>query len=246
MEFTKPQDILFFDIETVSQYGTFAQQSDRMKELWAVKANSFTRSFDTPMTEAEVAEFYEKKSAIFAEFGKIVCISVARFSVAEDKSLSLKVKSFAGHDEKQLLLDFVTMLNKRFTRDEDRICGHNIKEFDIPYLCRRMSVHKIPFPRILSLSGKKPWETSHIDTMQYWKFGDVKHYTSLNLLSAILGIDSPKDDIDGSKVGEVYWKENDLDRISEYCQKDAVTVAQLYLHFNHKPLLQKEQIEYFK
>ncbi|MEP7322427.1 MAG: ribonuclease H-like domain-containing protein [Saprospiraceae bacterium] len=246
MEFTRPQDILFFDIETVSSHAQFNELSDNMKALWKIKANAFTRSYDEPMSEENLSGFFEKKAAIFAEFGKVVCISVARFNVEEDKQLRLKVKSFAGDDEAVLLRDFAEMLNKRFNKDEHRICGHNIREFDIPYLCRRMSINKIPFPRILNMSGKKPWENAHIDTMQYWKFGDVKHYTSLNLLSAILGIDSPKDDIDGSKVGDVYWKEKDLPRISEYCQKDAITVAQLYLYFNHKPLLTKQQIEIFQ
>jgi 3'-5' exonuclease len=246
MEFTRPQDILFFDIETVSSFASYKELSDTMKGLWKIKANAFTRSYDEPMSEENISDFFEKKAAIFAEFGKVVCISVARFSSDEDKQLKLKVKSFASDDEALILKEFGEMLSKRFSKDEHRICGHNIREFDIPYLCRRMSVNKIPFPRILNLSGKKPWENAHIDTMQYWKFGDVKHYTSLNLLSAILGIDSPKDDIDGSKVGDVYWKEKDLPRISEYCQKDAITVAQLYLYFNHKPLLTKQQIEIFK
>lgn len=246
MEMTKPPDILFFDIETVSSQSDFDKLSPQMQELWKVKANIFTRSYDEPMKDEEVKEFFEKKAAIFAEFGKVICISVARFQVNPDLSLTLKVKSFAGHDEKQILTDFASMLDKRFNREEHRICGHNIKEFDIPYLCRRMSIHRIPFPRILNLSGKKPWENAHIDTMQYWKFGDVKHYTSLNLLAAILGIESPKDDIDGSKVGEVYYKEDDLPRIVQYCQKDTVTVAQLYLHFNHRALLTSSQIELFK
>lgn len=246
MEFTKPQDILFFDIETVSSKASFDQLPETMQALWQSKANAFTRSYDEPMSTEQIAGFYEKKAAIFAEFGKVVCISVARFSIEPDQSLTLKVKSFAGDDEKKLLEDFVHMLNKRFNRDEHRICGHNIKEFDIPYLCRRMAINRIPFPRLLNLSGKKPWENAHIDTMQYWKFGDIKHYTSLNLLTAILGIESPKDDIDGSKVGEVYWKDKDVARIAEYCQKDAVTVAQLYLYFNHRPLLEKGQIDYFK
>ncbi len=245
MEFTKPLDILFFDIETVSSHASYEELADNMKILWKTKANAFTRSFDEPMTESQVADFFEKKAAIFAEFGKVICISVGRFAMEKDQTLKLKVKSFAGDDEKRVLIEFGQMLDKRFSKDEHRICGHNIKEFDIPYLCRRMMIHQVPFPRILNLSGKKPWETAHIDTMQYWKFGDVKHYTSLNLLSAILGIESPKDDIDGSKVGEVYWKDKDLARIVEYCQKDAVTVAQLYLYFNHKPLLTKDQIEIF-
>ncbi len=245
MESTKPADILFFDIETVSSRATFSELSEDLKSLWRIKANAFTKSYDDPMSDEQVSDFFEKKAAIFAEFGKIVCISVARFAVDADHTLRLKVKSFAGDDEKKLLLEFAEMLDKRFYKEEHRICGHNIREFDIPYLCRRMAIHRIKFPRIINLSGKKPWENAHIDTMQYWKFGDVKHYTSLNLLSAILGIASPKDDIDGSKVGEVYWKENDLARIARYCEKDAITVAQLYLYFNHKPMLENEQIDIF-
>ena len=246
MESTRPQDILFFDIETVSSHADYSELPETMQGLWKIKANAFTRSYDEPMSGAQVSEFFEKKAAIFAEFGKVVCVSVAKFAIDDNHQLKLKVKSFASNDEASLLKEFAQMLHKSFNKDEHRICGHNIKEFDIPYLCRRMSIHQIPFPRILNMSGKKPWENAHIDTMQYWKFGDVKHYTSLNLLSAILGIASPKDDIDGSKVGEVFWKENDLPRIAEYCQKDVLTVAQLYLYFNHKPLLTKEQIEIFK
>ncbi len=246
MENTKPLDILFFDIETVSSHAGFTELPDHIRDLWRIKANAFTRSYEEPMTDNEVNAFFEKKAAIFAEFGKVICISVARFNYDEQGQLKLKVKSFSGHDEKSVLTDFAQMLEKRFNKDEHRICGHNIKEFDIPYLCRRMMIHQVPFPRILNLSGKKPWENAHIDTMQYWKFGDVKHYTSLNLLAAILGITSPKDDIDGSKVGEVYWKEHNLERIVEYCQKDAITVAQLYLYFNRRPLMTADGIEIFK
>ena len=246
MENTKPQDILFFDIETVSGKAEYGELSGTMKALWKLKANAFTRSYDQPMTDEEVSEFYKQKAAIFAEFGKIICISVARFAFEEGQEMKLKVKSFFGHDEKTILIEFGEMLKKRFNRDEHHICGHNIREFDVPYLCRRMMVHQIPFPRILNLSGKKPWESTHIDTMQYWKFGDIKHYTSLNLLANVLGIESPKDDIDGSQVGPVYWQENNLGRIVEYCQKDAITVAQLYLYFNHKNPLSREQIEIFQ
>lgn len=230
-------NILFLDIETVSQQPSFEELPDEWKSLWTRKAESLLR-----YNEGETVESIYGRAGIYAEFGKIICISCGYiFENGGDRKFI--IKSFYGHDEPSLLRDFVGMLNKWVGDYPKYLCAHNGKEFDFPYLCRRMVVHNIPIPSILSTTGKKPWEIQHIDTMELWKFGDFKNYTSLNLLAHTLGIPTPKDDIDGSKVGGVYWLESDLVRIAAYCQKDVITVAQVYLRLNAEQLIKDENIE---
>jgi hypothetical protein len=230
-------NILFLDIETVSQQPTFEALPDGWKPLWNRKAELLLRN-----KEQETPESIYGRAAIYAEFGKIVCIScgVLQGPAAERKII---LKSFYDDDEKQLLLAFTAMLNSWNTGGPKYLCAHNGKEFDFPYMCRRMVVHNIPIPPLLHLTGKKPWEVNHLDTMELWKFGDFKSYTSLNLLAFTLGVPTPKDDIDGSMVGETYWQEKDIDRIVTYCQKDVVTVAQIYLRMQQEPLIANENIE---
>jgi DNA polymerase elongation subunit (family B) len=189
-------------------------------------------------TENEVSpEVLYKRAGIYAEFGKIICISVGAFSKAE-----FRLKSFSGDDEKKLLTEFAELLRKRYNKPEHLLCAHNGKEFDFPYIARRMVVLGIPVPTILDLAGKKPWEVNHLDTMELWKFGDFKNYTSLELLAAILDIPTPKEDIDGSQVAEVYYKLNDLNRIVHYCTKDVLTVAQIFRRYRGEPLIAENQI----
>lgn len=237
--------ILFIDIETVSQSKKLPELSDRMQELWAKKSKFFQKDYSDDLEINEkLAQSYTDKAAIFAEFGKIICISVGVLYRKEDGKYGFRVKSFAGDDEKDLLISFSDLLNKHYN-DPARfyLCGHNIREFDIPYICRRIVVNRLSLPDIVNLSGKKPWETKHlIDTLELWKFGDIKHFTSLDLLTAILEIPSPKDDIDGSQVGRVYWEDQDLPRIAEYCEKDVVTVANLLLRFQGLDLIDPEAI----
>ena len=171
-----------------------------------------------------------------AEFGKIICISVGYF-VERDGNKELRITSFFNDDEKEVLLEFKNLLDNHFNKKAHILCAHNGKEFDFPYIARRMVVNEIAIPKQLNLFGKKPWEIPHLDTMELWKFGDYKHYTSLKLLTHILNVPSPKQDIDGSEVGKVYYKEKDLKRIVEYCERDTVAVAQLLLRFNNLPLL---------
>jgi predicted PolB exonuclease-like 3'-5' exonuclease len=175
------------------------------------------------------SQTYAQKAGIFAEFGKIICISVG--FLLQEKGPVFRIKSFAGHDEKKLLSDFSNLLDKHFGNPKkDYLCGHNIKEFDVPYLCRRLLIHGLDFPNLLDISGKKPWDLEYLlDTMQLWKFGDFKNYTSLNLLTYLHDIPSPKDDIDGSQVGQVYYEEDGLDRIVAYCEKDVIAVAKLFM-----------------
>ncbi len=230
------QNILVLDIETVSSTEKFEQLPERLKPLWQNKAN-----FIKNEEEFTVEELYFKKGAIYAEFGKIVCISAGFFHRLESGEYQFRVTSFASHDEKKLLLNFIGSLEKMNQR-ELRFVAHNGKEFDYPYLCRRMLVNDIPLPISLQLSDKKPWEIKHMDTMNMWKFGDMKNYTSLELLTALFGIESSKQGIDGSMVNDVYYKEEDLDKIAEYCTADVIVTAQLYLKLNQAPIIEEKNI----
>jgi DNA polymerase elongation subunit (family B) len=212
------QQILFLDIETVSSESEFENLSPEWQGLWAEKTR-FQRQEESP------EDFYPKRAAILAEFGKVVCISCGFFTL-QNGHWEFRIKSFADHDEVQILSDFAALLERL---PNYRLCAHNGKEFDFPYLSRRMICHEIKLPGQLNNAGKKPWEVPHIDTMELWKFGDFKNFTSLKLLAALFGIPTPKDDIDGSMVGSVYWEEEDLERIRVYCEKDVITLAKVFL-----------------
>lgn len=217
----KLDQVFVIDIETVPQQADFKQLSPEFQELWEHKSR-YQRNL-----EQSAEEFYEK-AGIWAEFGKIVCISIGFFHL-ENKQIHLRLRSFIDHDEKKLLKDFIKLLNQQ--PSNCILCAHNGKEFDFPYLCRRMIINQLNIPVQLQLSGKKPWEIQHIDTLELWKFGDYKHYTSLQLLAAILNLPSPKSDIDGSQVGTIYHQTGNLKRISQYCQNDVICTAQILLRF---------------
>jgi predicted PolB exonuclease-like 3'-5' exonuclease len=226
--------ILFLDIETVPELEKWEQLDNASQQLFEQKTAYQRKEEYTP------EEFYER-AGIWAEFGKIVCISVAYFiNNKEDKQL--RVTSFYGDDEEEILSEFKKLLDKHFSNKNNVLCAHNGKEFDFPFLARRMIIHGISIPKKLNLFGKKPWEIPHLDTLELWKFGDYKHYTSLKLLTHILRVPSPKDDIDGSEVAKVYYKEKDLERIVNYCEKDTIAIAQILLRFNNLPLLEERQI----
>ncbi len=238
-------NILFIDIETVPGTSDFEELNEEMQELWSGKARALLRKPQEELDYDEIAEVFNSRAGIYSEFGKIVCLTMGFMVRPQDGSASvLRLKSFTNHTEAFLLQDFADLLNKYYNNpDKFAFCGHNIKEFDIPYICRRMMVNGVELPRMLDISGKKPWETKHlIDTLELWKFGDVKNYTSLNLLTHIFGIPSPKDDMDGSQVARVYWQDRDLDRIASYCEKDVVATVQLFLKFKRMPLLTDEQV----
>jgi hypothetical protein len=230
------QDLLVLDLETVSQFATFNELDEDWQELWTKKAGALNNA------DVNAALVYDR-AAIYAEFGKIVCIGLGIFHLV-DGEINLKVKSISGHDEKAILLEFVDLLNTHFNIDgKHRLVAHNGKEFDFPFLCRRLLIHGIEIPNVLNIVGKKPWEIMHLDTMELWKFGDYKNYTSLNVLAKCFGIPSPKDDIDGSMVGHTYWQQNDLDRISVYCKKDIVTTAQILMKYKHLALIAPDKIK---
>ena len=228
---TNLSEILFLDIETVPEKSSFEELSPVKQELYGQKTKYQRKE------EFTAQEFYER-AGIWAEFGKIVCISVGFFN---DDS-SFRLKSFFGDNEVKILEDFKNLLNRYYNQKHHVLCAHNGKEFDFPYIARRMIINKVALPEKLNLFGKKPWEVPHLDTLEMWKFGDYKHYTSLNLLTNILGISSPKEDIDGSMVGQVYYKDKDLKRIAKYCENDTLAVAQVYLRFSNLELLTDKQI----
>ncbi len=239
LDFIDITNILFFDIETVPATPQYSDLNERMQDLWHTKA--MQKEIKKPkeeVTDEDIAAVYDR-AGIYAEFGKIVCISVGIFiRNKETGELTTRFKSYASADEAELLRGFSDMLNKSFNFPEKQfMCGHNIKEFDVPYICRRLLIHQMPFPRMFDIAGKKPWETKHLlDTLELWKFGDNKNYTSIKLLTAIFDIPSPKDDIDGSQVARVFYEENDVERIARYCEKDVVAVMQLLLRFKRMPL----------
>lgn len=229
------KNVLFLDIETVPQKEHWAELSENTQELFS-KKTAYQRK-----EEITAEDFYDR-AGIWAEFGKIICISVA-YLVEKDNQTTLRVKSFYGDDEKVILEEFNDLLNTHFSKKEHLLCAHNGKEFDFPYIARRMIVHQIQLPSKLNLFGKKPWEVPHLDTMELWKFGDYKHFTSLQLLTSILGVPSPKEDIDGSEVASVYYKKKNIERIVKYCENDTISVAQLMRRFNNEEQIKEEYIK---
>jgi predicted PolB exonuclease-like 3'-5' exonuclease len=229
--------ILFLDVETVPMVPQFELLPDTFKELWSKKADRIRGDQDKT-----AEELFNDRAGIYSEFGKIVCIS-AGFFFEEAHELKFRCKAFYSDGEELLLTEFAEMLNMSFNAPDNYLCGHNAREFDFPYIARRMLVNRIPLPEVINLQGKKPWEVTHLDTMELWKFGDYKNYTSLTLLAAVFGIPTPKDDIQGSDVARVYWHEHDLERIAVYCNKDVVTTARLYLKYTFAGELKDENIE---
>ena len=231
------QKTLFLDIETVPAFPSFEEMPEQWQLLWADKTK-YQREKDNLTPE----EFYPMRAGILAEFGKIICVSCGFFSKYGHTDREFRIKSFYGDDEQILLAEFAELLNRHFGDADNLLCAHNGKEFDFPYLSRRMLINQIDLPRALNTAGKKPWEIQHLDTMELWKFGDYKHYTSLKLLAALFNIPTPKDDMDGSMVGPVYWQEKDLERIAVYCQKDTLTVAQLLLAYRAEKILTDDEV----
>lgn len=229
LEATNLTEILFLDIETVPQQSKFEDLPDKLKLLWEKKSSYARKHEETP------EEFYER-AGIWAEFGKIVCISVGKFR--DDNEL--RIKSFHGHDESEILNNFAAMLHS--LPKEITLCAHNGKEFDFPYLCRRMLINGIKIPYQLNVTKKRPWEVNLLDTLELWKFGDYKNYTSLELLAAIFDIPTPKEDIDGSQVAHVYYVEQNLEKIATYCQKDVITIAKLLQKFKGMETISDEYI----
>lgn len=227
--------ILFLDIETVPQYVSLSEAPESYRKLWEKKAGYIKKENEQP------GDIYNR-AGIYSEFGKIICIVTGMTVYREGKSV-FSIHTFSGDDEKNILTEFRSFINKISGNREFYLCAHNGKEFDFPYIARRMLVQGIQLPELFDIAGKKPWEISHLDTMELWKFGDYKHYTSLELLTEIFGIPSPKTDIDGTMIAEVYWKDKNLKRIIEYCQRDVVAIAQIMKRYKGEPLIGNDEIE---
>ena len=228
--------ILFFDIETVPLTYDFKDLDKRGQELWDRKTR-----FIQDRENLSPEEVYEK-AGIYAEFGKVVCISLG-FVLQKEGETQIRIKSIANEDEIVLLQEFLDLLNSYYNSPDFLFCAHNGKEFDIPFLCRRILINNLKIPYMLNVSGKKPWEIKHLDTMELWKFGDFKNYTSLDLLTYIFKIPTPKDDMDGGQVAKVFYQDKDLDRIIHYCEKDVVATIQLFRKYQGDLLVEEEFIQ---
>jgi len=237
LENIKLEKVLFLDIETVPYESNFEDLDYTFQKLWEEKTQWQRKEEFTP------SKYYKLKAGVMAEFAKVICISIG-YLFTEKGEQYFRIKSFYGDDEFILLEKFIDLLNKKFKSNSHLLCAHNGKEFDFPFLARRILINGLKLPKLLDIAGKKPWEVNHLDTMELWRFGDYKNYTSIKLLAALFGIPTPKDDIDGSQVARVYWEENDLERIKKYCQKDTLTVAQLLLKYKGQNLIKEENIEF--
>ena len=232
------KNTLFIDIETVSESENFSSISPRMKDFWVKKAKNLANP-----ANISFEEMYFERAALYAEFGKIIVVGMGFLFVNKEGELSLKVKTIANADEKELLVEFIDFINKTYKSRELTLVAHNGKEFDFPYLCRRMLANRLVIPKSLQLQGKKPWEIIHQDTMEMWKFGDRRSYSSLELLVELMGIEGAKIDLSGDRVNHVFYKEKDLDRIAAYCGDDVIIVAQLYLRFHFLSIVEPQNIE---
>lgn len=230
------KNLVFLDIETVSLTESFTDLDVRLQSAWTKKVLQLNPNCE------DINEYYFERAAIYAEFGKIIVIGVGYFHENEKGELSFRAKALKGHSESQILTEFSELISKGFPSGKVTLCAHNGKEFDFPYLCRRMLVNGIPLPDCLQLAGKKPWQVRHYDTLEMWKFGDRKHFTSLELLAALFDIPSSKENIDGSQVNKAYYLDHNLPAIAEYCKRDVTVLAQLYLKMNCLPIPKLENI----
>lgn len=237
--FQQVRNILFIDIETASQHKHVDELTPKMHELWDKKSQYWREK-----EESSLEESYTERAGIYAEFGKIISIGLGYFAPNEEKDkLTFRVKGFASDNESELLTNLKEVFNQ-FDELNVRLCAHNGKEFDFPYLSRRMLINGLSLPECLNNSGKKPWEISHLDTMHMWRFGDYKNYTSLDTLATVFGIESSKTDLDGSKVNSVYHEEGSSKRILDYCIQDVIVTAQVYLRMHNLKILENEEIVY--
>lgn len=230
------EEILFLDIETVPIAPEYEELTEKWQKLWHHKVQY-------QLEEGQSADQLFERAGIYAEFGKIICISTG-YVTYQDRKPYFRVKSFYGHDEKQLIQEFFAALEAFGRHGKHKLCAHNGQEFDYPYIARRALVNNLRLPRVFNIAGAKPWEVKNtlIDTLQLWKFGDYKHYTSLSLLCELFNIPTPKDDIDGSQVAKVYWEDNDLERIVKYCEKDTMAVANLLLRYKGDEIIPADHL----
>lgn len=238
------EDFIFFDIETAPLTENLAELPEELQKLWIEKeGKAMARESEQSGEPVDPQHWYFNKAGLMAEYGRVVCIAVGFFHRGND-GLTFRVKTIGYPDEELVLEDFANLLDARFADlGRFRLCGHNIKNFDVPFLARRMLVNGVKLPAMLDTAGLKPWEMPYMDTMELWRFGDFRHYSSLKLLTAMFGIPTPKDDISGSDVGRVFWQDADLDRICEYCAKDVVAVGRLIQRWKGEKFVDDDQVK---
>lgn len=232
------KNILFIDIETVSQQAHFDALDSRLKQLWLRKAKYFQNTDNLPDEDV-----YLKRASIYAEFGKVICIGIGGIYFDDNDEPTLRIKMIRGESEAEILKQFKTIVEKHKAGTQLMLCAHNGKEFDFPYICRRMLVHGIALPKVLQVAGKKPWEVPHIDTLDLWKFGDYKHYTSLDLLAMIFDIPDSESEVSGDQINHIYYIEKDIAKIERYCANDVKVLTQLYMKMNNWSLINETHIE---
>jgi len=245
LQFTDLSRILFIDIETVPESANFEDIDTNKQQLWRKKASNsswYKKNYDDD--SESIAQSFCEKAGIYAEFSKVVCISLGYFVLKENAISYLKVKSFYSDNESEVLHSISNVLHTHYNKPEqDHLCGHNIKEFDVPFLCRRLLINRLPLPKLIDVAGAKPWQTTQfIDTLQLWKFGDYKNYTSLDLIASALHLPSPKNEMNGSQVRDVYYEQGDLVKIAKYCEQDVFTTARVYLALNGMSDISEEQM----
>jgi 3'-5' exonuclease len=231
MAASSTENILFLDIETVPQTYSYAELDENTKVLWDKKW-AFNKDIS--------GEEQYAKAGIYAEFAKIICIGLAYY-----KNGRLQIEAISSHNEGDILIKFIQFLNTDFNAANTFLCAHNGKEFDFPFICRRLLINQLQIPALLNIQGQKPWEIRHLDTMELWKFGDYKNFTSLNLLAHVFGIPSPKDEIDGSQVAKVYYEEDGLEKVKQYCIKDVITLVHVFNRLTGRPAVSDSQINIF-
>ena len=233
------KNTLIIDIETASISENYNDLDDRLKKQWDRKAAYIKNEEQLPNDEL----FFER-AGIYAEFGKVICIAAGLFVKTKSGEMGLRIKSFTGNNERDILSHFKDLINNKLDGENLILCAHNGKDFDFPYLCRRYLINELEIPTALQISGKKPWEINHLDTMEMWKFGDRRNYSSLDLLATIFGIKSSKEGIDGSMVNRVYYKDKNIKEIEEYCKQDVSVTANLFLKLNLLPVIPQKNIKF--
>jgi len=216
------EDILFFDVETAAATNNF----DENHELYDAWAYDHLRNVED---SSELIELYNKTAPLYAEYGRIVTISIGAVRGGE-----LIIKSFSNEDEKVLLEEFNDSISK-FANNKTWLCGHNILDFDMPYIMRRCMANGVQLHLLFDTAHLKPWETSVFDTALLWK-GTAWKKQSLASVIAALGLPSPKDDISGADVSRVFY-EGGIDKIVSYCEKDVFATVNLFRKLRYeKPL----------
>jgi predicted PolB exonuclease-like 3'-5' exonuclease len=244
---TQLEKFLFFDIETSGLESNYERLSEKMQELWSKRSeilrNQLGEKYPDNKDKSD-SDLFELKSALQAEFGRVVCISFGKIKFVEDEP-TIQIISVQDEDESVLLKKAFDIIIK-MSKIGVKLIGHNVKRFDIPFLCKRGIINSLELPAPLQVWDKKPWEISITDTSELWSFGAWQEgFASLDLLATVLGIDSPKEQMNGSEVHGYYYSGR-IEEITEYCERDVITLAQILLRLSNLNLIDKQSIIFKK